>query len=313
MPDITPDITPGSSGSSGSFDSPDEAKSNREIHQHLKAIRDLVMQDQPSEDHKELKQSFALYLRQEVDKLRVGASIAQNRLDLLTKASRMMLITVAGIGILSQLYQLVADAALLTNLTDQDHNSALVVVVPPAVLNALSTLLVIVLKQLGVVERASELAVVKRDADVVVAKMTSLEHSVSNVSTRTELDELHAFYGGELTTLKTDVSSKLNTHLRQEDQAKLASTYRRIMLSDLADTADFERIRRMIVGDANTASTASTGDANTTNTGSDASNANTDASRQDIEAEIQAFGRTNQSDQSDQKSRTGCCECLAAL
>lgn len=313
MPDITPDITPGSSGSSGSFDSPDEAKSNREIHQHLKAIRDLVMQDQPSEDHEELKQSFALYLRQEVDKLRVGASIAQNRLDLLTKASRMMLITVAGIGILSQLYQLVADAALLTNLTDQDHNSALVVVVPPAVLNALSTLLVIVLKQLGVVERASELAVVKRDADVVVAKMTSLEHSVSNVSTRTELDELHAFYGGELTTLKTDVSSKLNTHLRQEDQAKLASTYRRIMLSDLADTADFERIRRMIVGDANTASTASTGDANTTNTGSDASNANTDASRQDIEAEIQAFGRTNQSDQSDQKSRTGCCECLAAL
>jgi hypothetical protein len=309
--DITPDITPGSSGSSGSFDSPDEAKSNREIHQHLKAIRDLVMQDQPSEDHEELKQSFALYLRQEVDKLRVGASIAQNRLDLLTKASRMMLITVAGIGILSQLYQLVADAALLTNLTEQDHSSALVVVVPPAVLNALSTLLVIVLKQLGVVERASELAVVKRDADVVVAKMTSLEHSVSNVSTRTELDELHAVYGGELTTLKTDVSSKLNTHLRQEDQAKLASTYRRIMLSDLADTADFERIRRMIVGDANTANTG--GDASTGGTGGNANTANTDASRQDIEAEIQAFGRTNQSDQSDQTSRFGCCECLAAL
>jgi hypothetical protein len=170
---------------------------------------------------------------------------------------------------------------------------------------------VIVLKQLGVVERASELAVVKRDADVVVAKMTSLEHSVSNVSTRTELDELHAVYGGELTTLKTDVSSKLNTHLRQEDQAKLASTYRRIMLSDLADTADFERIRRMIVGDANTANTG--GDASTGGTGGNANTANTDASRQDIEAEIQAFGRTNQSDQSDQTSRFGCCECLAAL
>ena len=278
--DDTPDDTP------GSFDSP-ETKSNREIHQHLKAIRNLVLQqDQPSEDSEELKQSFSEYLRQEVDKLRVGASIAQNRLDLLTKASRMMLITVAGIGIVTQLYQLVADAALLTNQTEQ-HSTTLAVVVPPAVLNALSTLLVIVLKQLGVVERASELAVVKRDADVVVAKMTSLEHLVSNASTKAELDELHVTYGGELTTLKTDVSSKLNTHLRQEDQAKLAGTYRRIMLSDFADTVHFERIRKKIV---------------------DTSQDDVASARREIEVEIQAFG------QSESKTHgPTCCECLAAL
>lgn len=282
----------------GSFDSPDnpdnpdnpDTKSNREIHQHLKAIRDLVMQNQPSEDPEELKQSFAVYLRQEVDKLRVGASIAQNRLDLLTKVSRMMLITVAGIGILTQLYQLVTDAALLTNATDR--SSTLVVVIPPAVLNALSTLLVIVLKQLGVVERASELAVVKRDTDVVVAKMTSLEHLVSNTRTRAELDDLHAVYG-ELTTMKTDVSSKLNTHLRQEDQAKLASTYRRIMLTDLADMVNFERIRKRIVGDSDV----------------DQTDSNNTTFREDIEADIQLFGRTSQN----QTDRPGCCECLAAL
>ena len=268
----------------GSFDSP-ETKSNREIHQHLKAIRNLVL-NQPSEDSEELKQSFAEYLRQEVDKLRVGASIAQNRLDLLTKASRMMLITVASIGIVTQLYQLVADAALLTNQTEQ-LSTTLVVVVPPAVLNALSTLLVIVLKQLGVVERASELAVVKRDADVVVAKMTSLEHLVSNASTKAELDELHAMYGGELTTLKTDVSSKLNTHLRQEDQAKLASTYRRIMLSDYADTVHFERIRKKIV---------------------DNSQDDIASARQEIEVEIQAFGQSES-----KTNEPSCCECLAAL
>lgn len=224
-----------------------EAKTNHDVVDMLKALR------VPQETLKEQKNLFIDYLRREREAITVDSAIAQRHLERLSRASQCILISVGAIGIMNQLFQIVADIVLVAPATSNDSSTLvdttanLSYFLPPALMNALMTVLAIVLKQLSIAERLTELTIVKRDADYVSTKLQMMANEADRCRSEQDLLVLVAQHDGELSDLQSGTRCKLSMVLPHESRTKHKRVYQAHMLEELDANQHYERLRHQIM------------------------------------------------------------------
>jgi len=118
---------------------------------------------------------------------------------------------------------------------------------PPAFLNALMTFLAIVLKQLGIAERVTELTIVKRDADYVSTKLQMMSNEADRCRSEQDLMVLVAQHDGELSDLQSGTRCKLSMVLQHESRVKHKRVYQAHMLEELDANQQYETLRKQIL------------------------------------------------------------------
>lgn len=203
----------------------------------------------PQESLQEEKTKFIDYLRREREAITVDSAIAQRHLERLSRASQCILISVGTIGIVNQLFQIVADIVLIDQTTNQTTETAstLAYLLPPAFFNASMTFLAIVLKQLGIAERLTELTIVKRDADYVSTKLQMMANEADRCRSEADLMALVAEHNGELSDLQSGTRCKLSMVLPHESRVKHKRVYQAYMLEELDANHHYETLRQQIM------------------------------------------------------------------
>ena len=236
---------------SHAIDDTEATTTNHDVVDMLKTLR------VPQETLKEQKNLFIDYLRREREAITVDSAIAQRHLERLSRASQCILISVGAIGIVNQLFQIVADIVLV-NPGTSNHSSTLFdtttnlsYLLPPALLNALMTVLAIVLKQLSIAERLTELTIVKRDADYVSTKLQMMANEADRCRSEQDLLVLVAQHDGELSDLQSGTRCKLSMVLPHESRVKHKRVYQAHMLEELDANQQYETLRQQILAPHN--------------------------------------------------------------
>lgn len=193
------------------------------------------------------RQAISEKIREAHDELDVEASIVQKMYDVLQTHYNSCQMAGFMIGIVSTIYQIVADTTILSatpfNATVLEKG---LIVLPPTFMTAAVTALIGIQRQIRLTERLEELTTVKRDADYLVSKLEPMVENVNEVETTEELDAINMEFKGEPSALKQKSKRALDKVLKKEDRMVHAHTYRFFKLKSVDMVRRYKGLIRLM-------------------------------------------------------------------
>lgn len=187
-------------------------------------------------------------IRRDHDTLEVDSAIAQHMIDKLTYRVNALLIASSWLGIGASLYNLVAGVfVVIGDAGDSELWERAVIAIPPAVISAIVTAIVIYLQQLQIVDRLKELTNVKTDTDYVISKLEPMYTLAERADSLRELDKIDSNFRGETSSLKQKARRAISKVIKKEDRAVHLRKYRYLMLQELYAKQEHEYVRDLIM------------------------------------------------------------------
>ncbi len=187
-------------------------------------------------------------IRKDHDTLEVDSSIAQHMIDKLTAQVNALLIASSWLGLGSSLYNIIASIFIVIG---DDGDSQLweraVLGIPPAVISAVVTAIVMFLQQLQIVDRLKELTNIKTDSDYIISKLEPMWTLALRADSIEELDKIDLAFRGETSALKQKARRAISKVIKKEDRAVHLRKYRYLMLQELYAKEQHEYVRDMIM------------------------------------------------------------------
>lgn len=187
-------------------------------------------------------------IRRDHDTLEVDSAIAQHMIDKLTYRVNALLIASSWLGIGASLYNIVTGVfVVIGDSGDSELWERAVIAIPPAVISAIVTAIVIYLQQLQIVDRLKELTNVKTDTDYVISKLEPMYNLAERADSIKELDNIDLAFRGETSALKQKARRAISKVIKKEDRAVHLRKYRYLMLQELYAKQEHEHIRDLII------------------------------------------------------------------
>ena len=187
-------------------------------------------------------------IRKDHDTLEVDSAIAQHMIDKLTYRVNALLIASSWLGIGASLYNIVA--GVFVTIGDSGNSELwqrAVIAIPPAIISAIVTAIVIFLQQLQIVDRLKELTNVKTDTDYVISKLEPMYTLAERADSLQELDKIDFSFRGETSALKQKARRAISKVIKKEDRAIHLRKYRYLMLQELYAKQEHEFVRDLIM------------------------------------------------------------------
>ena len=187
-------------------------------------------------------------IRMDHDTLEVDSAIAQHMIDKLTYRVNALLIASSWLGIGASLYNIVAGVfVVIGDSGDSELWERAIMAIPPAVISAIVTSIVIYLQQLHIVDRLKELTNVKTDTDYVISKLEPMYTLAARADGIEELDKIDARFRGETSSLKQKARRAISKVIKKEERAVHLRKYRYLMLQELYAKQEHEYVRDLIM------------------------------------------------------------------
>lgn len=187
-------------------------------------------------------------IRKDHDTLEVDSAIAQHMIDKLTHRVNALLIASSWLGIGASLYNIVSGVfVVIGDAGESELWQRAVIAIPPAIISAIVTAIVIFLQQLQIVDRLKELTNVKTDTDYVISKLEPMYTLAERADSLNELDKIDSNFRGETSALKQKARRAISKVIKKEDRAIHLRKYRYLMLQELYAKQEHEFVRDLIM------------------------------------------------------------------